>query len=81
MAEFDVMDHFLVPKHIVLSANEVEKVLEKYNSKRDQLPKILITDPCVKVIGAKVGDIIRIERESPTSGVSIAYRIVVDVVK
>ena len=63
------------------SIPRIVKLLNKYNIKKDQLPKILITDPCVKVISAKVGDIIRIERESPTSGVSIAYRRVVDVVK
>ncbi len=81
MGEFRVMDHFLVPKHVALSDQEAEKVLNKFGINRDQLPKILITDPCVKVIGAKVGAILQIERESPTAGVSIVYRIVVDVVK
>ena len=47
---------------------------------KEQIPKILITDPCVKRIGAKVRDIIKIVRESPTAGVSDFYRIVVDVV-
>lgn len=81
MTEINVMDHFLVPKHVALSDKEAEKVLKKFEITKDQLPKLLITDPCVKIIGAKVGDIIRIERESPTAGVSIVYRIVVDVVK
>ena len=70
-----------MPKHLVLSEKEGNKILKKYNIQKDQLPKILIMDPCVKVIGAKVGDILKIERESPTAGVSIVYRVVVDVIK
>ena len=81
MVDFNVMDHFLVPKHIVLSQKETEKVLKEFKIEKDQLPKILITDPAVKVIGGKVNEIIKIERDSPTTGISIAYRRVMDVVK
>jgi len=67
----------LVPKHEILSKKEVEELLKKYNVTKDKLPKILITDPAVKAIGAKVGDVIKIERESPTAGKSYYYRVVV----
>ena len=79
--EINIMGHFLVPKHEVLSEKETEKVFKEFDITPDQLPKILITDPCVKHIGAKVGEIIKIERNSPTAGISIVYRRVVDVVK
>jgi DNA-directed RNA polymerase subunit H len=79
--EINIMGHFLVPKHEILSEKETEKVFKDFNITSDQLPKILITDPCVKLIGAKVGDILKIERNSPTAGISIIYRRVVDVVK
>jgi DNA-directed RNA polymerase subunit H len=80
MAEFDVMSHQLVPKHEVISEKEVEDVLNRFELTKDQLPKILITDPVVKRIGAKVGDVIKITRESPTAGISEFYRMVIDIV-
>ena len=79
--EINIMGHLLVPKHEVLSQKEVEKVLKEFEITPDQLPKILVHDPCVKLIGAKVGDIVKIERESPTAGVSVVYRRVMELVK
>ena len=67
----------MVPKHELLSEEEKEEVLRLLGVKPEQLPKIRVDDPIAKEIGAKVGDIIRIIRESPTAGVSIAYRYVV----
>ena len=80
MSEFDVLTHQLVPKHEVLSENEIEQVLNDFKLTRDQLPKILITDPTVKRIDGKPGDVIKITRESPTAGESVFYRLVVDIV-
>ena len=73
----ELFEHFLVPKHEILSEDEVKELLKKYNVTKDKLPKILVTDPAVKAIGAKVGDVIKIERESPTAGISYYYRVVV----
>jgi len=80
MVEFDVMSHQLVPKHEIITEKEAEKVFKEFKITKENLPKILITDPCVKRIGAKPGDIIKITRESPTAGVSEFYRIVIDIV-
>ncbi len=79
MVEFDVMSHQLVPKHVILSEKEREEVLKNFNITKDQLPKIQITDPCIKNIGGKVGDIVKIIRDSSTAGVSEFYRLVVDI--
>lgn len=73
------MEHFLVPKHRVLSSEEAEQVLRKYGVKPHQLPSILASDPVVKLIGAKPGDIIEIIRDSPTAGKSVYYRHVINV--
>ena len=75
--KFDILKHKLVPHHEVLSREEVEKLLKAYNIKKEQLPRILLTDPVAKAIGAKEGDVIKIIRKSPTAGISIAYRLVV----
>jgi DNA-directed RNA polymerase subunit H len=80
MAEFDVMSHQLVPKHEILPESIAEETLKSFNLTKDQLPKILITDPAAKRIGAKGGDIIKISRDSPTAGLSIFFRLVVDIV-
>lgn len=72
-----LQDHILVPKHEVLSKEEAEEVLRTLGVRPEQLPKIRADDPIAKEIGAKVGDIVRIIRESRTAGVSIAYRLVI----
>ncbi len=73
----NLLEHELVPQHIVLSPQEAREVLEKLGVKPTQLPWITIDDPIVKAIGAKPGDIIKIIRKSHTAGESIAYRYVV----
>ena len=67
----------LVPKHEILSKEEVEDLLRSLGIKKEQLPKIKATDPIAKEIGAKVGDIVKITRDSLTAGKSIAYRLVI----
>ncbi|KAA0005816.1 MAG: DNA-directed RNA polymerase subunit H [Thermoplasmata archaeon] len=78
--KIDILKHTLVPHHEIheiLSAEEVEKLLKTYKIKKEDLPQILVTDPVVKAIGAKEGDVIKIIRRSPTAGESVAYRLVV----
>ncbi len=73
----DIFDHELVPKHEILSEEEVKDLLSKYNVTKNQLPKILDTDPAVKELNAKIGDVIKITRKSFTAGESVYYRVVV----
>ncbi|MCD6592184.1 MAG: DNA-directed RNA polymerase subunit H [Thaumarchaeota archaeon] len=75
--EPSILEHFLVPKHRILSPEEAKQVLERYKVKPHQLPYILASDPVVKAIGAKPGDIIEIIRDSPTAGKAVYYRLVV----
>ncbi len=77
MSKFRMQDHVLVPKHEVLSKEVAEELLKTLGISPEQLPKIRVDDPVAKEIGVKVGDIVRIIRESPTAGKSIAYRLVV----
>jgi len=75
--EIDVLKHKLVPKHRILSEKEKEELLKKYNVSLDKLPKILITDPVVKALNAKIGDVIEIERDFEGFK-SIYYRVVTE---
>lgn len=74
--KIDILQHNLVPEHTILSEEEAQEVLDDLNVRVDQIPKILPTDPVVKAIGAKLGDILKITRKSETAGVFIAYRVV-----
>ena len=75
--KIDILKHRLVPKHRIMSEKEVEELLKKYGVTKDKLPKILISDPVVKAIGAKIGDVIEITRKSPIAGQTKYYRVVV----
>ncbi len=77
MKEVDISKHKLVPKHTILNEKEREELLKKYRINLNQLPRILTSDPMVKKLDAKVGDIIKIERNSPTAGKTTYYRVVV----
>ena len=76
--KFNIFDHRLVPEHILLSEGEVKNLLNKYRIKPYQLPKIKSSDPVVRTIKAKPGDVIKIIRESPTAGEAVAYRYVIE---
>jgi DNA-directed RNA polymerase subunit H len=78
MPRFNVMENYLVPRHSIMPEEEMDGLLEKYGIVKAQLPKILMMDPCAKALGAKPGDVIVIERESPTAGLSVYYRLVVE---
>jgi len=74
---FNIFKHKLVPKHEVVSPEEAERLLKKYRVKAHQLPRIKASDVPVIAIGAKLGDIIKITRNSPTAGKHVTYRYVV----
>jgi DNA-directed RNA polymerase subunit H len=76
--EFDVYSHELVPEHRLLSEEEKEELLRKYNIKISQLPQIKVSDPAVVPLEAKPGDIVEIKRKSPTAGYYYYYRLVVE---
>jgi len=78
VTKFAVKDHEMVPEHVLLALEECEEVLKRFGIEAPQLPKIHVNDPAAKEIGAKVGDIIKVIRKSPTARQSIFYRLVID---
>jgi DNA-directed RNA polymerase subunit H len=74
----DVRKHVLVPPHELMSEAGVEELLAKYGITKRELPKILISDPAIKDLGAKSGDVVKIRRNSPVSGISYYYRVVIE---
>jgi DNA-directed RNA polymerase subunit H (RpoH/RPB5) len=53
--------HILQSKHVKLNEKEAEKILEKLNVSKSQLPRIFLNDPSLPD-GCAKGDIIKIER-------------------
>lgn len=74
----DIEEHELVPEHEVMDDDAVDELCTEYDIDKTQLPKITRDDAAVKNLEAEVGDVIRIERESPTAGETTYYRIVVE---
>ena len=73
----NIFEHYLVPKHEILSNEEAEELLKKFHVEPHHLPRIRVSDPAAFLIGAERGDIIKITRRSPTAGIHVTYRHVV----
>ncbi len=81
LPSFNIFEHFLVPRHEVLSLDERDEVLKRYRVKPYQLPRIKASDPAAVLIGAKPGDIVKIMRKDVEKGTEkgyIHYRYVVE---
>ena len=73
----DVSQHELVPDHVLIDdPEEVEAVLDEYDVKKTNLPKIKRTDPAVPD-DADVGDVVKIVRDSRTTDQAVVFRLVV----
>jgi len=74
----NVTDHRVVPQHRKLEEDELEELLNKYDIKKENLPKIERTDAALKQMDPEVGDVIEITRDSPTAGETQYYRQVIE---
>lgn len=74
--QYNILNHTLVPKHTILSNEEIEIVKKTYNiTNNNELPDISYFSPVSLVLGIRPGDIVEIERNSRTSITSKFYRI------
>ena len=71
--QIDVLLHDLVPQHILLTKEETQDLMDKYQITVIDLPQIFEKDPIAIAIGAKEGDVIKIIRDSKTTVKSIDY--------
>ena len=74
--QFNILKHTLVPKHTILTANEKETFMKKYNIlDKSQIPDISYFSPVSIVLGVRPDDVVKIERNSRTAIQADFYRI------
>ena len=74
--KIDIQNHMLVPKHEIMTEEEISEEFSDVDYDFKDLPKIKANDPVVEAIGAEPGNVLRITRDSQTAGVFVTYRIV-----
>jgi len=79
LKKIEVDKHQLVPKHVLIAEREKEELLQKYGIALKQLPRISMEDPAIKELNGKIGDVVKITRNSATAGQSVYYRVIIKV--
>jgi DNA-directed RNA polymerases I, II, and III subunit RPABC1 len=54
---FNVTEHELVPKHVLLTPEEKQELLTRYKLKENQLPRMQMGDPVARYFGLKRGQV------------------------
>jgi DNA-directed RNA polymerase subunit H (RpoH/RPB5) len=74
--QYNILEHDLVPPHVVLSLADGLAIKQKYNIMTDkQMPDISRFSPVAQLIGIRPGDICKIIRPSKTAIQTEFYRI------
>ena len=73
---FNILEHEMQPTFRILSTNEKQQIMKRYNVTKDkEFPDISRFDPVSQAIGVRPGELIEIIRSSPTAVNSPYYRI------
>jgi len=76
--QFNILNHQYVPQHTILSKEELDEMMKKYNvGDKSQLPDISRYDPVALAIGMRPGDVCKIDRPSKSAIHSTYYRVCV----
>ena len=70
-------DHEFVPVHEILSENEAKDVLGAMGLEKENLPKIMKSDPQIIKIGGEEGKVVKISRNDYGNEYSY-YRLIVE---
>jgi len=74
--QFNLLKHELVPKATVLKKQEEQALFQQYHlTSPMNLPEISRFDPHAMAVGLRPGQIVKLERKSPTAMNSLYYRI------
>ena len=74
--QFNILKHSMVPKHRILTLDETDVVMKRYNiTQKMNFPDISRFDPVARAIGIRPGDVCHITRPSKTAIEADYYRI------
>jgi len=74
--QYNILNHSLVPEHTIISDEQANEVMKKYNIKnKTEFPDISRFDPVARVIGMRPGNICKIIRPSKTAITTEYYRV------
>lgn len=74
--QFNILEHVYVPKHTILTDEETQEMMMRYNvAHTDMLPNISRYDPVAMAIGMRPGQVCCIERFSKTAVKTLYYRV------
>lgn len=74
--KFNILNHILVPEHIVMTENQTQEIMKKYNIlNKIDFPEISRFDPVARAIGLRPGQLCHIVRPSKTAIETNYYRI------
>jgi DNA-directed RNA polymerase subunit H (RpoH/RPB5) len=74
--QYNILNHTLVPEHTIVSDEQVDGVMKKYNIKnKNEFPDISRFDPVARVIGMRPGNVCKIIRPSKTAITTDYYRV------
>lgn len=72
---FNILNHDMVPEHTILSREETDDIIKKYNiNKMKEFPEISRFDKVAMAIGLRPSHVCKIVRSSPTSITGLYYR-------
>jgi len=74
--QFNILNHMWQPRFRILTKEEVQELLQKFNMKStQQLPEISRYDPFALAIALRPGDVVRLIRSSQTALETPYYRV------
>ena len=74
--QFNILEHAYVPKHTILTEQETQSMMARYNiAHPDMLPNISRYDPVAMAIGMRPGQVCSIDRFSKTAVGTPYYRV------
>lgn len=62
--QYNPTEHILVPTHVLLTQDEMNKVLEEYGVSKNKFPSIKVTERISRHYGATIGQMFKIIRRS-----------------
>ena len=74
----NIVEHELQPKFELLTAEEKETKFKEYSIDKKNMSKMFSTDAIARYYAAKSGDVFRIIRPSPFTGMGFHYRLVIE---